>query len=190
MTSPFAFDPVVSPPVLPESDVSYAVHDSSVGRLLLADAGGRLVLCAYAADAATEDRLLARVAGTVSPRVLRRPRPLDAARRQVEEFLAGRRRTFELETTLVLASPFQREVLTGLGATAYGMTTTYGELARAVGHDGAARAVGTALGSNPLCLVLPCHRVLPAGGSAAGRVGGYAGGAAAKEALLALEASV
>jgi methylated-DNA-[protein]-cysteine S-methyltransferase len=189
MTSPFAFSPTLTPPVLPESDVSYAAHDTPVGRLLLASAGGRLVLCAYAADAAAEDRLLARVAGAVSPRVLRHPRPLDAARRQVDEFLDGRRHAFDLETELALASPFQREVLTGLDGTAYGMTTTYGALAHAIGHDGAARAVGTALGANPLCIVLPCHRVLPAGGSAAGRVGGYAGGSAAKEALLALEAS-
>jgi methylated-DNA-[protein]-cysteine S-methyltransferase len=88
-------------------------------------------------------------------------------------------------TDLALATPFQREVLTGLAArVGYGARTTYGELASAVKHPGAARAVGTALGGNPLCIVLPCHRVLPASGG----VGGYAGGAAAKEHLLALEA--
>jgi methylated-DNA-[protein]-cysteine S-methyltransferase len=88
-------------------------------------------------------------------------------------------------TSLAVATPFQREVLAGLGATAYGRTTTYGELAGRIGRPRASRAVGTALGGNPLCLVLPCHRVLPAGGG----VGGYAGGPAAKEKLLTLEAT-
>lgn len=189
MTSPFTFDPPIAPPVLPESDVAYAAHDTRVGRLLLASAGGRLVLCAYAADGSTEESLLQRVAGAVSPRVLRQPGPLDTARRQVDEFLAGQRREFALETELALVTPFQREVLTGLGGTAYGQTTTYGALAHAIGHDRASRAVGTALGANPLCLVLPCHRVLPADGAVGGRVGGYAGGTAAKKALLGLEAS-
>src|SRR5512139_2903378 len=83
-------------------------------------------------------------------------------------------------------SPLQREVLTGLAArVGYGERTTYAVLAAAVEHPGAARAVGTALGANPLCIVLPCHRVLPASGG----VGGYAGGPAAKEHLLALEAA-
>lgn len=185
MSSPFAFDPPLTPPVLPESDVSYAVHPTSVGRLLLASAGGRLVLCAYAVDAVAEDALLRRVARAVSPRVLRHERPLDSARRQVDEYLHGRRRGFDLPVELTLASPFQREVLTGLGRTAYGERTTYGALARAIDHAGAARAVGMALGANPLCLVLPCHRVLPSSGG----IGGYAGGPAAKEALLALEAA-
>lgn len=181
----FTFDPAISPPVLPRSDVSYAACDTAVGRLLLAEADGRLVLCAYAADPAREDILLERLARTISPRVLRAPRPLDDARRQVEEFLAGDRRRFELATDLVLATGFQREVLHGLDAVGYGARTTYGELAGRIGRAGAARAVGAALGANPLCLVLPCHRVVPA----AGGVGGYAGGAAVKELLLALESA-
>jgi methylated-DNA-[protein]-cysteine S-methyltransferase len=98
----------------------------------------------------------------------------------------GGARSVDVPTDLALATPFQREVLTGLAArVGYGERTTYGELASAVEHPGAARAVGTALGGNPLCIVLPCHRVLPASGG----VGGYAGGAAAKEHLLALEAA-
>lgn len=185
MTSPFAFTPTITAPVLPESDVSYAALDTAVGRLLLATAEGRLVLCAYAAGETEEQAHLARVAAAVSPRVLRLARPLDGARRQVEDYLAGRRHDFDVATSLAVATPFQREVLAGLGATAYGRTTTYGELAGRIGRPRASRAVGTALGGNPLCLVLPCHRVLPAGGG----IGGYAGGPAAKEKLLTLEAT-
>ena len=82
MTSPFVFTPTITAPVLPESDVSYAELDTAVGRLLLATAGGRLVLCAYAAGETEEQAHLARVAAAVSPRVLRLARPLDDARRQ------------------------------------------------------------------------------------------------------------
>lgn len=183
MTLP-PFAPTIRPPVLPESDVSYAVDDFAVGRLLLAvTSDGRLVLCRYAASSADEDTWLTRVAGTVSPRVLRQSRPLDEVRRELEDYLAGRRTRFDVQPDLAVASPFQREVLTGLSGTAYGSHTTYGALARDIGHPRAARAVGTALGANPVCLVVPCHRVLPGSGG----VGGYAGGPQAKEFLLTLE---
>jgi methylated-DNA-[protein]-cysteine S-methyltransferase len=118
--------------------------------------------------------------------VLRHPAPTDAARRALAAYLSGATRSVDVRPDLALASPFQREVLTGLAArVGYGERTTYAVLASAVEHPGAARAVGTALGANPLCIVLPCHRVLPASGG----VGGYAGGPAAKEHLLALEAA-
>lgn len=182
--SPFApFAPPITTPRLPDSDVAYAAHDTPVGRLLLASAAGRLVLCAYAADPAAEDAHLTRVAGAVSPRILRRAAPLDEARRQLDDYLAGQRHTFDLTTDLSLARPFQATVLGELTHTTYGHRTTYGALAAAIDHPGAARAVGTALAGNPLCIVLPCHRVVPA----AGGLGGYAGGSAAKAALLALE---
>lgn len=180
-----AFDPPVRPPVLPESDVSYAMCDTAVGTLLLAvTAAGRLVASRYVPDAAAQDAWLARLASRVSPRVLRHPRPLDNVRRELDAYLAGRRRSFDVPLDLTLATGFQREVLTGLGGTGYGSTTTYGQLAAQIGHPRASRAVGRALGGNPLCILIPCHRVLPGSGG----VGGYAGGAAAKELLLALEA--
>ncbi|MFN8014563.1 MAG: methylated-DNA--[protein]-cysteine S-methyltransferase [Dermatophilaceae bacterium] len=148
MTSPFAFTPTITAPVFPESDVSYAELDTAVGRLLLATAGGRLVLCAYAAGETEEQAHLARVAAAVSPRVLRLNRPLDDARRQVEDYLAGRRHDFDVATSLAVATPFQDAV---------------------ADH---ARFAGA-------CVVLP----------AGGGVGGYAGGPAAKEKLLTLEAT-
>jgi methylated-DNA-[protein]-cysteine S-methyltransferase len=189
MTDPFTtFDPpLAGPPVLEPTDVSYVLEDTDVGRLLIAvRSDGTVVTCTYAADTAAEDRWLARIASAVSPRVLRHPGPTDAVRRALADYLSGATRAVDVRPDLSLASPFQREVLTGLAArVGYGERTTYALLASAVEHPKAARAVGTALGANPLCIVLPCHRVLPA----AGGVGGYAGGAAAKEHLLALEAA-
>lgn len=189
MTNPFAtFDPpLAGPPALEPTDVSYVLEDTAVGRLLVAvRADGAVVTCTYTPDTASEDRWLTRIAAGVSPRVLRHPGPTDAVRRALAAYLAGAARSVDVRPDLALASSFQREVLTGLAASVgYGERTTYAVLAAAVQHPGAARAVGTALGANPLCIVLPCHRVLPA----AGGVGGYAGGPAAKEHLLALEAA-
>lgn len=185
-----AFSPTVRPPVLPESDVSYAVEDTAVGRLLLSmTADGRLVTSAYVPDAAAESAWLQRVADVVSPRVLRHTSRLDGMRRELADYLEGRRTGFSVTPDLVLASAFQRSVLSSLASrVGYGAATTYGALAASIGRPGAARAVGSALGANPVCVVVPCHRVLPAGGSVHGDVGGYAGGPAAKEHLLALEA--
>lgn len=180
------FDPpLAGPPRLDPTDLSYVLEDTEVGRLLVAvRADGRVVTCAYAGDTASEDRWLTRLAATVSPRVLRHAAPTDAARRALTAYLSGTSRSVDVRPDLALATPFQREVLTGLAArVGYGERTTYAVLAAAVDHPGAARAVGTALGGNPLCLVLPCHRVLPASGG----VGGYAGGPAAKAHLLTLE---
>ncbi|PKW26999.1 methylated-DNA--[protein]-cysteine S-methyltransferase [Phycicoccus duodecadis] len=187
-SDPFAaFDPpLAGPPRLPPTDVSYVVDDTAVGRMLLAVRDdGRVVATAYAPDDAAEAHWLTRIAATVSPRVLRHPAPTDTVRRALADYLSGRATTVAVQPDLALASPFQREVLTGLAATVgYGERITYAVLAARIGHDRAARAVGTALGGNPLCVTLPCHRVLPASGG----VGGYAGGPAAKEHLLALEA--
>lgn len=180
-----AFDPVVAPPVLPESDVSYVVEDTPIGRMLLARTeAGALVASAFLRPGATEEAWLQRLARAVSPRVLRQPAALDEARRELEAYLAGKRRTFDLRVDLALASPFQRVVLTGLReSVGYGERTTYGALARRVGRPSASRAVGAALGANPLCVVLPCHRVV----ASSGALTGYAGGLPAKERLLALE---
>ena len=117
MTNPFtAFDPpLAGPPVLAPTDVSYTIEDSPVGRLLLAvTAEGTVVTCAYAPDTAAEDRWLSRLASAVSPRVLRHPAPTDAVRRALAAYLAGTVRSVDVRPDLALASPFQREVLTGL----------------------------------------------------------------------------
>jgi methylated-DNA-[protein]-cysteine S-methyltransferase len=180
-----AFDPVVAPPALPESDVSYVVEDTPIGRMLLARTeAGALVASAFLRPDATEEAWLQRLARAVSPRVLRQPAALDEARRELAAYLAGERRAFDLRVDLTLATPFQRVVLTGLReSVGYGERTTYGALARRVGRPSASRAVGAALGANPLCVVLPCHRVV----ASSGALTGYAGGLPAKERLLALE---
>lgn len=179
------YEPTVRPPALAGGDVAYVVDDLAVGRMLLAArVDGVLLLSAYAPDDASTETLLDRVAHRVSPRVLRDGRSLDPIRRQFEEYLSGRRRSFDVRLDERLATPFQRVVLDRLSAdVGYGSTTTYGRLAAGSGKPRAARAVGAALGANPLCIVLPCHRVL----GASGDLTGYAGGMAAKRLLLDLE---
>ena len=180
-----SFAVTVRPPELPISDVSYVVEDTAVGRMLLArNEAGVLITSAYVPDLEAEDAWLHRLARAVSPRVLRLPRALDQVRRELDAYLTGRRRDFDVPTSLVLATPFQRTVLGHLpGAVAYGHRTTYGALARDIERPTASRAVGAALGANPLCVILPCHRVV----ASSGALSGYAGGLPAKEYLLALE---
>jgi methylated-DNA-[protein]-cysteine S-methyltransferase len=180
-----AWSPMLKPPSFPSADVSYVVEETPVGRILFArNESGALVASRYVADDEAVDAVLDRLAHIVSPRVLRMPAALDNVRRQVDEFLAGRRHEFDLQTDLALATPFQRSVLSTLARTVgYGERQTYGGLARAIDRPTASRAVGAALGANPLCIVVPCHRVVGSHGA----LTGYAGGVAAKEYLLALE---
>lgn len=179
------YAPELRPPTFDTADVSYVVDDTAVGRILFARSeAGALVASRYVADDEAVDAVLDRLSHAVSPRVLRMPAALDDVRRQVDEFLAGRRHEFDVDVDLVLATPFQREVLGTLARTVgYGERQTYGGLARAIDRPSASRAVGAALGANPLCIVVPCHRVVGSSGS----LTGYAGGVAAKEYLLTLE---
>jgi methylated-DNA-[protein]-cysteine S-methyltransferase len=180
-----AFSPAIHPPTLPVSDVSYVLEDTVIGRMLLArNESGVLIASAFVRDHDAEDTVLQRLARQVSPRVLRQPHALDEARRELDAYLRGEVTAFGLPTDLVLATPFQRIVLRHLaGAVGYGDRTTYGALAREIERPAASRAVGAALGANPLCVVLPCHRVV----ASSGALTGYAGGLAAKQYLLALE---
>jgi methylated-DNA-[protein]-cysteine S-methyltransferase len=182
-----SWSPSVRPPRFDTAEVAYAVTDPVVGRILLArNASGSLVASRYVADDAAEEAFVDRLGRTLSPRVLRLPALLDDARRRLDDVLSGRRHTVDLPTDLALATPFQRSVLTTLERTVgWGQRATYGELASRIGRPSAARAVGSALGANPLCIVLPCHRVV----GATGALTGYAGGTAAKRYLLDLEAT-
>jgi O-6-methylguanine DNA methyltransferase len=118
--------------------------------------------------------------------VLRVPRRLELARRELDEYFAGERRAFDLEVDIHWLPPFQKEVLVELARVPYGETTTYGGLASKLGHPRAARAVGGALNRNPVPIILPCHRVI----GASGNLTGYAGGLERKLTLLRLEGAM
>lgn len=163
-------------------DVAYRTVDTPVGRLLLAATDRGLVRVAYALE--DHDAVLARLAEQLSPRVLHAPPRLDSVAVQLEEYFAGRRTTFDLPLDRSLSAGFRRTVLEHLPEIAYGSTASYARLAAVVGNPKAVRAVGTACATNPLPVVVPCHRVVRSDGS----IGQYLGGTDAKRALLALEA--
>lgn len=164
-------------------DVAYRTVPSPVGDLLLAATPAGLVRVAFTVEG--HDAVLERLAGEVSPRVLRAPARLDAAARELEEYFAGRRRVFDLPLDLRLARGFRRTVLDALPTIPYGATASYSAVAALTGSPSAVRAVGTACARNPLPLVIPCHRVVRADGTP----GRYAGGEPTKRTLLALEAA-
>ena len=163
-------------------DVAYTTVPSPLGDLLVARTGRGLVRIAYL-EGGDRDLVLADLAGRLSPRVLEAPGRLDDERRELEDYFAGSRREFGVELDLSLAGPFAARVLDRTAAITFGGMSTYGEVAADIGHGRAARAVGNALGSNPIPIVVPCHRVVRSGGG----MGGYTGGVHRKQRLLAIE---
>jgi methylated-DNA-[protein]-cysteine S-methyltransferase len=162
-------------------DVAYRTLDTPVGTLLLAATPAGLVRVAYSIEG--HDQVLQSLAARISPRVLSSPRRLDAAAREIDEYFAGRRHRFGLPLDHRLSSGFRREVLAQLPSIGYGRTASYATIAAAVGHPKAFRAVGSACATNPLPIVVPCHRVIKSGGE----LGNYRGGPAAKRFLVELE---
>lgn len=165
-------------------DVAYRSVDSPFGPLLLAATEAGLLRVAYACEG--HDFVLAKLAERVSPRVLRAPARLEGAARELAEYFAGRRKRFDLPLDFRLSAGFRRTVLAHLPDIAYGSTASYAALAAAAGHPRAVRAAGSACATNPLPVVVPCHRVIRSDGT----VGQYVGGTDAKKALLTLEAAV
>lgn len=164
-------------------DVVYATLDSPVGSLLLASTPVGLVRVAFANQG--HEAVLAELARVISPRILRAPARLDDVARELDEYFAGRRQSFDLPLDLRLAGGFRREVLEHLPEIGYGHTASYTAAATAAGRPRAVRAAATACARNPLPVVLPCHRVIRADGL----MGRYTGGEPAKKALLDLEAA-
>jgi methylated-DNA-[protein]-cysteine S-methyltransferase len=164
-------------------DVAYRTLDSPLGSLLLAATEQGLVRVAFASEG--HDHVLQELADRVSPRVLLAPARLDLAARELDEYFGHDRADFDVPLDLRLATGFRREVLEQLRGVGYGTTTSYAGLAARTHSPRAVRAVGTACATNPLPLVVPCHRVIRSDGS----MGNYRGGIAAKRTLLALEAA-
>jgi methylated-DNA-[protein]-cysteine S-methyltransferase len=162
-------------------DVAYAKADSPFGPLLLASTPRGLVkvsLPGYDADEALGD-----LAARISPRVLEAPARLDDVRRQLDRYFEGKLHEFDLPLDWQLTAGFRAKVQRAIARIPYGETRTYTEMARSAGNERAVRAAGTACGSNPLPIVVPCHRVLRSGGA----LGGYGGGLPMKQALLEFE---
>lgn len=167
-------------------DVAWRDLDSSVGPLRVAATAAGIVRIAFTgAGLEDADAVLQELATGVSPRVLRDPARLDPFARELEEYLGGRRRDFDVGVDLRLAHGFRRSVLDAMREVGYGRTVSYGRLAAAAGSPRAARAVGTACATNPVPLVVPCHRIVRGDGS----FGRYRGGPEIKVRLLALESA-
>lgn len=162
-------------------DVAYTSMDSPVGLLLLAATGRGLVRVGLPNQDA--DSLLVDLSDRVSPRVLEAPGRLEEARRELDAYFEGKLQSFDLPLDWRLSSGFRKKVLRSIDAIPYGETRSYTEMARGAGNPKAVRAAGSACGSNPIPIVVPCHRVLRTGGA----LGGYGGGLEMKRALLELE---
>jgi methylated-DNA-[protein]-cysteine S-methyltransferase len=164
-------------------DVAYRTMDSPIGPLLLAATPAGLVRVAFECE--NHDDVLVELSTAVSPRILRSSRRVDDVARQIDEYFAGRRRTFEVPVDLQLSKGFRRAVLTHLMEIPYGTRESYTVVARSAGNARAVRAAGSACATNPIPLVVPCHRVVRSDGT----YGQYRGGPEAKHMLLTMEAS-
>ncbi|MGH2548086.1 MAG: methylated-DNA--[protein]-cysteine S-methyltransferase [Thermomicrobiales bacterium] len=164
-------------------DIAYRTIDSPVGSLLLAATYRGLIRVAFASEG--HDRVLSKLSNAISPRLLKAPGKLDVIARELDEYFDGKRTSFDLPLDFQLSSGFRRVVLSHLPQISYGQTASYAAVANLAGSPKAVRAVGTACATNPIPIIVPCHRVIRSDGS----LGGYAGGPIAKETLLALEAA-
>jgi methylated-DNA-[protein]-cysteine S-methyltransferase len=163
-------------------DVAVTTMDSPIGTLLLMATRRGLVRVAFEDE--NRDEVLGEVASLLSPRILEAPRRLDTVRRELDAYFTGSLQEFDLDLDWSLVGPFARRVLRRTARIPYGSVASYGDVAAGIGTPRAARAVGNALGSNPIPVVVPCHRVVRTGGA----IGGYGGGLPRKRFLLDLEA--
>jgi methylated-DNA-[protein]-cysteine S-methyltransferase len=164
-------------------DVAFAEVDSPLGTLVAARTDRGLVRLAYEDFNEGLDPVLDHLALRVSPRIVEAPARLDDVRRELDEFFAGRRRGFDVPIDWALTAGFTRKVLEATWAIPFGQVATYRDMATQAGSPKAVRAAGNALSSNPIPIIVPCHRVLRTGGG----LGGYTGGIEKKERLLKLE---
>ena len=163
------------------TDVGYAVVDSPLGPLWIAVGPRGVAVISYGAEPDAAD--LGRLLRTYGPGIVPDPRRTSTVARELDQYFAGRRKTFDLDLDLGGLTPFQRRVLRATARVPYGALVTYRTVAQRAGNVAASRAAGAALGANPVPIVVPCHRVVASDGS----LGGYAGGLDAKRHLLAIE---
>jgi methylated-DNA-[protein]-cysteine S-methyltransferase len=163
-------------------DVAYATVDTPIGELVVAATERGLVRVALPGQEL--DLVLNQLAERVSPRVIAYPRRLDEARRELDEYFERKRERFEIPVDWRLShAGFYRRVLRATAKVPFGEVITYTQAAKRAGSPRAVRAAGSALGSNPIPIVVPCHRVIRSGGD----VGNYGGGPELKRFLLDLE---
>ncbi|MDQ2934239.1 MAG: methylated-DNA--[protein]-cysteine S-methyltransferase [Chloroflexota bacterium] len=162
-------------------DVAHGMYDSPLGALTVMVTPRGLVRLSYPGEGIAAQ--LEELTDRVSPRILEAPERTDSVRRQLDEYFEGDRRTFEVPIDWRLVSGFAGNVLRATARIPFGSVSSYREVAAQAGSPNAYRAAGNALGSNPIPIVVPCHRVLHAGGG----LGGYTGGIARKQFLLRLE---
>jgi methylated-DNA-[protein]-cysteine S-methyltransferase len=165
-------------------DVAYGTYESPLGRLTVMVTPRGLVRLSYPGEGI--DGQLQELADRVSPRILEAPERTDDVRRQLDAYFAGQRRTFDVPIDWRLVRGFAGDVLRATARIPFGGVSSYREIAAAAGSPNAYRAAGNALGSNPVPIVVPCHRVLHAGGG----LGGYTGGLERKRFLLHLEGAL
>jgi methylated-DNA-[protein]-cysteine S-methyltransferase len=162
-------------------DVAYGFADSPLGTLLVAVTPRGVVRLSY--PERDVDAELNEIARWVSPRILESAAATDEARRELDEYFGGRRRRFDVGVDLSGVEGFRRRILAATARIPFGAVRTYREVATKAGNERAVRAAGNALGSNPIPIIVPCHRVLRTGGG----LGGYTGGLDRKRTLLAIE---
>lgn len=187
-SAPTAFDPAGLRSALARRaadegllDVAYGTYESPLGSLTVMVTPRGLVRLSYPGEG-IEDQLQ-ELADRVSPRILEAPEKTDDVRRQLDAYFAGRRHAFDVPIDWRLVRGFAGDVLRATARIPFGGVSSYREIAAAAGSPNAYRAAGNALGSNPVPIVVPCHRVLHAGGG----LGGYTGGLERKRYLLQLE---
>jgi methylated-DNA-[protein]-cysteine S-methyltransferase len=165
-------------------DVAYCEVDTPVGRVVAARTPRGLAFLGYTDQGGGLDPVLTSLSERLSPRMLESPAQLDDVRRELDEYFEGDRRDFSVDLDLSLCrGPFTRRLLEATARIPFGQTSTYRGMAEAAGNVRAVRAAGNALGSNPIPIIVPCHRVLRTGGD----LGGYTGGLDRKVRLLTLE---
>ncbi|HEX4811185.1 MAG TPA: methylated-DNA--[protein]-cysteine S-methyltransferase [Nonomuraea sp.] len=160
-------------------DIAFGTYDGAVGRLVLAVTGKGIAACSFEPENTVFELVTRHVGRFIGPD----PRRLDPVRRELDAYFSGRLRAFATPVDLRLATPFARSVLQRTTGVPYATTTTLEEIGAGIGRPRALRAIGNALASNPVCVIVPCHRVVRADG----QLGDYPGGAAAKQHLLNVE---